>query len=159
MIASKCPKLHRSHLLRGCTRLYHFRRLDDFNKRRHNKDNVSQVSPRRPSLLEELFPEDFPSKETDSFGKVQDVPRLPLPEVDEFVEKLHNDFSRGRERRKQTADTAAAEAFKRNHLTVVSLQTASKSLVESDFRRIAPKGKHIGEWTGPGDILKGMQLN
>lgn len=34
------------------------------------------------------------------------------------------------------------------------LNTASPSLSEADFRRIAPKGKHIKEWTGPGELLK-----
>lgn len=39
---------------------------------------------------------------------------------------------------------------------VLVLQNASKSFVESDFRRLVPSGQHIKGWKGEGDILKSI---
>ncbi|MCJ1261358.1 hypothetical protein MMC22_001222 [Lobaria immixta] len=46
------------------------------------------------------------------------------------------------------------DSLRQFNLAVLVIRRASKSLVESDFRRIAPKGQHIDDWKGPGDILK-----
>lgn len=110
------------------------------------------------SLLEELFPDEVCKIEnniSNDPGKEQELPRIPLPEVDELFGDLHDDLELSRRRPRLVTKDAAADAFRRQQLAVVTLQIASKSLVESDFRRIAPKGRHIDEWTGPGDILKG----
>ena len=118
----------------------------------------SQPPPlQKQSLLEELFPEKV-RKDGDrcpkSHDDVQNVPRLPLPEVDDLSEGFDHESDRERAQPKRVTKVAAANAFRQQQLAVLSFNTASKSLVESDFRRIAPKGHHIGEWTGPGDILK-----
>lgn len=107
------------------------------------------------SLLEELFPEEDTSSGSTSEAKDKDLPRLPLPEVDEFFEDFQDDLDRSKNTSNNVTKTAAANAFRHQQLAVLALQIASKSLVESDFRRVAPRGKHIDEWTGPGDILKG----
>ena len=140
------------------TRAYQFRRLD-FSKRRRNEDDAADapnVQPQKLSLLAELFPEET-TKDVDRRQKDREVPRLPLPEVDEFFEEFQDELGPGKSRPKRVTNTAATNAFKQHQLAVLVLQIASKSLVESDFRRIAPKGKHIDDWTGPGDILKGGQ--
>lgn len=108
-------------------------------------------------MLEELFPEEV-HKDGDQYPKCQDdvqnVPRLPLPEIDDISEGFDYDFDRERAQPKSVANKPAATAFRQQQLAVLSLDTSSKSLIESDFRRIAPKGQHIDDWTGPGDILK-----
>jgi len=111
------------------------------------------ASRRRPKLsfYEELFPEEAEQSKLTSAtesGDDQRVPRLRLPEVEE-------DNSDGDSRPKEVAGTTSAVTSKYDGPAVLVLQSASRSLVESDFRRIAPKGQHIEDWTGPGDILKG----
>ena len=118
----------------------------------------SQPPPSRNlSLLEELFPEDVHrdgGRNPGFLNRTADVPRLPLPEVDNPSERSEHDPDGERVQPKRVSKTAAANAFRQQQLAVLSLGTASKSLIESDFRRIAPKGQHIDNWTGPGDILK-----
>jgi len=121
----------------------------------NKRERIPRSQPQRLSLLEELFPEDEYNNRVGSEAKDQDVPRLPLPEVDEFFEEFQDDLDRSRNGPSTVAKTAAAHAFRHQKLAVLALQIASKSLIESDFRRIAPKGKHINDWTGPGDIVKG----
>ena len=109
----------------------------------------------KPSLLEELFPEEVRKVGDQDDSYVSKVPRLPLPEVDDFSEGSDHDVNRERAQTQEVTKVAAANAFHQQQLAVLVLGTGSKSLIESDFRRIAPKGQHIGHWTGPGDILKG----
>ena len=115
--------------------------------------NVSQPPAfEKLSLLKELFPEEV-RKGGYRDTNVQNVPRLRLPEVDERSERF--DYRSGREAMqiRRVTSGAAANAFRQEQVAVLLLATGSKSLVESDFRRIAPKGRHI-DWTGLGDILK-----
>lgn len=117
-------------------------------------------TPKKPSLLEELFPEEAQkSKRPPSISVAKDykVPRLPLPEVEELLDALEDDIERTSVRSLEVTRAAVANAFRRNNPAVLILRLASNSLVESDFRRIAPRGQHIDHWTGPGDILKGKQ--
>lgn len=119
---------------------------------------VSQLSPsENPSLLEELFPEEVQrdgDRDPKSHDGVQNVPRLPLPEVDDSSERLYHETDRDRAQSKRVTSIAATYAFRQHQVAVLSLNIGSKSLIESDFRRIAPKGQHIDDWTGPGDILQ-----
>ena len=110
----------------------------------------------RLSLFEELFPEE--AKKLHSNGKdgeEHDVPRLA--QLD-----LGNLDDGGSERSRMGAEdmtkSAHKDAFRRNNLAILVLQRASKSLVEDDFRRIIPKGQHIEEWKGPGDIIRGTPV-
>ena len=121
------------------------------------KDRVRRQKAQKLSLFEELFPEETRKREDCTLNieeKYHDVPRLPLPEVDE---ENHGDRDPSRVRSAQVANQATAGAFRQKKLAVLVLQIASKSLIESDFRLVAPKGEHIARWTGPGDLLKGMR--
>ena len=136
------------------------RYLHNAGGRPNRKDRVRRQKPQKVSLFEELFPEETQKKEDSSHNieeKYHDVPRLPLPEVGESFEEHHDDPDRSRARSEKVTSQATAEAFRQKRLAVLVLQIASKSLVESDFRRVAPKGKHIAHWTGPGELLKGMR--
>ncbi len=114
---------------------------------------------RRLSLFEELFPEEV-KKYVGLEKKVDDteerVPRLPLPELDEV--DIEDGYTSGQERPSDITKAASRKAFRQWNLAILIIQRASKSLIESDFRRIAPKGQHIEDWKGPGDPLKGVIL-
>lgn len=77
--------------------------------------------------------------------------------MDEFFEDFQDDLDRSRDRPKNVTKIAVAHAFRHQQMAVLALYIASKSLIESDFRPVAPKGKPIDEWAGLGDILKGNQ--
>ena len=139
---------------------YQSRSLHGSRKRAVNFRRVylpeSQPS-QKPSLFEELFPEEVRrdgDQDTKSYDHTQEVPRLPLPEVDDFLDGFEHDTNRETSKPHRVTKAAAANAFRQQQVAVLALETGSKSLVESDFRRIAPKGQHIDHWTGPGDILK-----
>ena len=140
--------------------LYHSRSLHESRKRAvsFRRVNLSKSqSSQKPSLFEELFPEEVRrngDQNTKSYGHVQEVPRLPLPEVDDFLDGFEPESNRETSKSQRVTKAAAANAFRQQQVAVLSLETGSESLVESDFRRIAPKGQHIDHWTGPGDILK-----
>ena len=143
--------------LRAC---YHSQRLHRSREGTSSLKRVRASQPppsQKPSLLEELFPEED-RKDGDRDSKicedVQMLPRLPLPELDDFFEVFEHESERKRSQPQRVTKAAAENAFRQQQLAVLSLDTGSKSLIESDFRRIAPKGQHIDDWTGPGDILK-----
>ncbi|KAL8932007.1 MAG: hypothetical protein Q9211_006585, partial [Gyalolechia sp. 1 TL-2023] len=100
------------------------------------------------SLFDELF-----SEENTQDHDLIEIPRLPLSDIghlDSFPFRLES----GKRLAKKLTEAAAQESVKQWNPAVLVLSRASKSLVDADFRRVAPKGRHIGEWTGPGDILK-----
>ncbi|KAL8790472.1 MAG: hypothetical protein Q9213_000624 [Squamulea squamosa] len=119
---------------------------------------ISQGEGRRflVSLFDELFPEEKDELRTAAPDQDQDkiqIPRLPLSDIDHLDPyPLLNGSPKGPSRK--LTQVAAHGAVKQWKPAVLLLNRASKSLVDADFRRIAPKGHHIGEWTGPGDILK-----
>ena len=126
----------------------------------HSTGGDPSRKEQKVSLFEELFPEETRKREDwtpNVKEKYHDVPRLPLPKVGGGFEENHSDLDRSRMRSKQVASQATAEAFRQEKLAVLVLQIASKSLIESDFRLVAPKGEHIARWTGPGELLKGMR--
>ena len=152
--------VHYSRLPGQLRALYHFRPLRTPRKGADSfrKVNVSQPQPSlKLSLLEELFPEEVPKDNNQNFELCDDgqkVPRLPLPEVEDFQEDFEHESDRERSQPRRVTKAAATNAFRQQQLAVLALEEGSKSLIESDFRRIAPKGQHIDDWTGPGDILK-----
>ena len=116
----------------------------------HSKSQLSQLS-----LFEELFPDEvyrLDKNITVTEEKEQKLPRIPLPNIPE----MSSDSQVHPRQQSQITRAASTNSTHRQQLAVIVLQTASKSLVESDFRRIAPKGRHINEWTGPGDISNGL---
>ncbi|KAI4245358.1 MAG: hypothetical protein L6R42_010207, partial [Xanthoria sp. 1 TBL-2021] len=110
----------------------------------------------RASLFDELFPEEkeglHPTTNRPEHDELH-VPRLPLSDID-HLDPYPASSGGLKGPSKKRAEAAAQGAPKQWDPAVLVLNRASKSLVDADFRRIAPKGRHIGEWTGPGDILK-----
>ena len=148
-----------SRLIWSLVVLCQLRYLHSAGDRPSRTNRVRRQKPPKVSLFEELFPEETEKKASPSLNVEEnhDVPRLPLPEVGEGLKEHYDDQDPGRVWSAHITSQASVEAFRQNKLAVLVLQIASKSLVESDFRRVAPKGKHIARWTGPGELLKGMR--
>lgn len=135
----------------------------------HNRKVIKEASTSKPqkhqlSLFEELFPEEIDhhkSHQEGSRGIDKTIPRLPLPNVDEVDRLYPGNRTEGRVQYDGSSRVAFMErdSLRQWNLAVLVIRCASKSLVESDFRRIAPKGQHIDDWKGPGDILKGISEN
>lgn len=104
---------------------------------------------RRPSLVEELFPElaikEIPPDNQPS--KERSIPRLELP--DRPLQAQQPDQETGQEH------MMGALASRGDQTTVMILWNAPPSLMEADFRRLVPKGKHIEEWRLEGDMEQG----
>ena len=131
---------------------------------RSRRKGAKQQEPQRQgpkheelSLFEELFPEEAKKSlklDHEIDNKEQYIPRLPLPDLDQVEEQ--DDYDGGQARPRDLTKAASRAAFRQWNLAILVLQRASKSLNDSDFRRIAPKGQHIEDWKGPGDPLRGM---
>lgn len=117
-----------------------------------------EKEPRTPSLIEQLFPE-----ETKRYGaaqrKLREVPRLPLDTLIPPWPAKHQPHALpkpdgpGRSWRvTKLEDTLRAAG---PGTAVLVLRNATPNLVEEDFRRLVPQGKHIEGWTlEQGDIVK-----
>ena len=115
-----------------------------------------------PSLLEELFPEEVKkskAEKSQSTDKQDELLPLPLPKFVGLQDLNEADDAKSPSRKGLKTRKAAIAAFRQENPTVVVLSGASLSLSESDFRRVAPKGMHIEQWSGPGDIMTGSQYS
>ena len=134
------------------------RRPRFFNRLRLLKPGrLSQSSAKSP-LFQELFPDEAVEKASQ---------RAQRDDIDQTLRplSLRTDEGLPKDRDKPTFDEvpyvkeatkiAFSDAYKHRKTAVLVLQCASKSLIESDFRSIAPRGMHIRDWTGPGDIRTG----
>lgn len=115
------------------------------------KNHPTEVQ--EPSLVEQLFPEI--SKRNEEQEVSRDVPRVPLPKVNPSAPRLKpgkKDAEAGSWVRKQLeAEMSAAGPG----TTVLVLRNASPNLIEEDFRRLVPQGRHLEGWKlEQGDILK-----
>ena len=126
-------------------------------------DGQHQRRPPRTktSLFEELFPDEVgnPATKAQSSRRVPKLPKLVLHDLEEDDESFRDDYVDKRRLHDATTEFASKEAYKHWNLAILVLQVASPSLTEGDFRRIAPKGQHISDWVGPGDIFKGVSLS
>lgn len=107
------------------------------------------------SLLEELFPEE--AKFGQDAKPQREIPRLPLdlPNADEQKDPQKRN---GRANRFSARSQELYQQMKEQgeQVAVLVLRNASKNLVEEDFQRLIPKGKHIEGWNlEKGDVLKG----
>ncbi|MCJ1281212.1 hypothetical protein MMC26_000530 [Xylographa opegraphella] len=112
---------------------------------------------RELSLLEQLFPEEakVQLKASEHRRESQEEPaRLPPPEIKELYESSIDDSSYMQLSSKLKTRKANINAFRQENKTILFLSRVSTALCDADFRRIIPRGVHIEEWRGPGDILK-----
>lgn len=118
------------------------------------------VETKQPSLIEQLFPEETRRYEEAQRKAAREIPRLPLetytPVADRRQTREHEvrDASRSDTARRREEHMRREDALS-SHTTVLVLRNASTNLVEEDFRRLIPQGKHMEGWTlEQGDIIK-----
>ena len=104
------------------------------------------------SLFEQLFPEDAIKRPGSSQS---DLARLPPPDLE--IWQVYPDDVRVQDQlqSKFKARGASLDAFREEETTILVLSRASPALSEADFRLVVPKGEHIEDWRGPGELLKG----
>jgi hypothetical protein len=110
-----------------------------------------------PSLFDELFPNQASkSPAQHSSSRERHVPRLSFDKSEVGASDALADAV-------LTADTTKPEPqwFGKwiGRLGVLRLSGASQGLCENDFRRLTPRGKHIEEWQGKGQIQKGEWMS
>jgi hypothetical protein len=100
------------------------------------------------SLLDELFPESSSYTQPHYTGR-NPYPKLDLPSSVPLVRRAFHDQPLS-EREKM------AQSFQKSseNITALQLVHCSTELVEADFRRLVPKGKHIEGWTRDGEFTK-----
>ena len=106
----------------------------------------------KPSLIEQLFPEETKRYEAERAKPEREIPRLPLDTstaiqpVKQQDDRPQSDYERQLQQQLREAGTQTS---------VLVLRNASKNLTEEDFRRLIPQGKHMEGWTlERGDIVK-----
>ncbi|KXS95540.1 hypothetical protein AC578_6992 [Pseudocercospora eumusae] len=109
-------------------------------------------SVHKPSLVEQLFPEE--SKKYQDTLKLElkpsrEIPRLPLdlaesesPQIAPAARSRKHDNKTFWQRKLEAERLATAPGT-----SVLVLRNATKNLTEDDFRRLIPRGKHIEGWT------------
>ncbi|KAK6003673.1 hypothetical protein QM012_009444 [Aureobasidium pullulans] len=139
------------------------------NRSHDSTQNGKENQSRRPSLLEELFPEEAqPEHQTSTRPKERNIPRLdvraslpkpnfPHQEQREHAKRVNKDnwWNRKTEPAESEPDTALDRRRRQRVEGVLMLRNASKTLVEDDFTRLIPQGLHIEGWTlDQADIVK-----
>ena len=157
MLISRCLRPRQFRSWNGYSRLLHSKGKNGNNHQRFRRDKPPPSTQHKRSLFEELFPEEYAKDPVTRGEKDYDVPRLRLPEVEEFFEESEHPTSSTAQHGPNVTARAATNASRHEQLAVLVLRSASKSLVEDDFRRVAPKGKHIKDWIGPGGFLQGIR--
>lgn len=138
-----------SRLSQAC----HSRLLPPILRQLHNSGRGGVPPSPDLSLLEELFPEEVQKNRSRPLAKgLQHIPRLPLSTL---TEETHEGSNVAREGKHLEA-FVERDSLRQWNISVLVIRRASRSLIESDFRRVAPKGQHIDDWKGLGDILRGI---
>jgi hypothetical protein len=124
-----------------------------------NKDDDEKPADKKPSLIEQLFPEES-KRDHEARARCQrEIPRLPLEmpsgaqtradRVARLAPQLNESWRAVQARREMELRSQAD-----SQSSVLVLLNASKNLTEEDFRRLIPKGEHLDGWRmEQGDIL------
>lgn len=126
---------------------------------RARKDGQAEA-PHKPSLIEQLFPEETKRHEEAQRKAAREIPRLPLDLPVPFNERQDNDTVDDHEApqafgARQLQDQMRRQDQQSREVTILVLRNASPNLLEEDFRRLIPQGKHMEGWTlEQGDIIK-----
>ncbi|KAK5128292.1 hypothetical protein LTR85_002959 [Meristemomyces frigidus] len=133
-----------------------------YTGKRHRQTGSSEQEgskeAQQPSLIEQLFPEETKRYEDAQRKALREIPRLPLETLIPFNERpiteratVHDEPYSAQQLR--TRMQQQDEQYKQT--TVLVLRNASPNLLEEDFRRLIPQGRHMEGWTlEQGDIIK-----
>ncbi|RMZ13101.1 hypothetical protein D0860_02692 [Hortaea werneckii] len=124
------------------------------------RNEAQNGGAQKPSLMEQLFPEETRRYEEARRHAAREIPRLPLdtppsaPEREEMTLSIHGLDGLPRAARRLQDKFRQDDAIS-PEITVLVMRNASPNLVEEDFRRLIPQGRHMEGWTlEQGDILK-----
>ncbi|KAK3673052.1 hypothetical protein LTR78_007163 [Recurvomyces mirabilis] len=118
---------------------------------------------KKPSLMEQLFPEETKKHDEAEQNATREIPRLPLEKPATTIRRQRSfsplsgesTVSSGTARGRHLETRYRQQDDQGEQPTVLVLRNASKNLLEEDFRRIVPQGQHMEGWTlEQGDILK-----
>jgi hypothetical protein len=137
------------------------RARDGGSGKTNNKNDDKLSTDKKPSLIEQLFPEETKRYDEAKAKRQREIPRLPLemPVGGETrVDRVGRIAPQSSEYESRTAMQKRREMeFQTKagaQTSVLVLQNASKNLTEEDFRRLIPKGEHLDGWRmEQGDIL------
>lgn len=153
-------QVHRQYLTSNARAPNH-RRREQTIKHRSNGPQKSSYEQKleiqgKPSLLEQLFPEEASQRNVETQPTaLRQIPRLPLDTAEPLqpVTRSNKDEEYISARARRLREAMEAEG---PQTSVLVMRNVSKNLVDDDFRRIIPKGKHVEGWTlEQGDIIKG----
>ena len=117
------------------------------------------------SLLEELFPVEAKRAKRMMVGLTgrkgpykTEIDRLDPPEIEDShnLDETAEDDTKARS--SAATQTASQASMRADYLTVLVHYGANPDLADADYQRVIPRGTHIQEWRGPGDIVKGKTL-
>ena len=123
--------------------------------------DTKPTEARKPSLIEQLFPEETKRYEEAAARQEREIPRMPLdmptPKQTTPADRLalppRTRESRGAMLKRRTMELQSEQA--EGQTSVLVLLNASKNLTQEDFNRLIPQGQHVEGWTlEEGDILK-----
>ncbi|KAI4163903.1 MAG: hypothetical protein LQ342_002400 [Letrouitia transgressa] len=130
-----------------------FRKIHEGRRGPWTKTKKSYWKKKPLSLHEELFPEEANLiSDTQPASATKNTQFSHLPRLDAGLAEKPQ--SHDGSRQSEAALAASKDAYRNWDLAVLVGGKLSRSLTDNDFRRIAPKGRHIEGWTGVGDILK-----
>lgn len=112
----------------------------------HGRPRESQV--RRTSLFDEIFAEEEEQSIkifASLYDNIREIPRLPLSSLDHFASFSHRSRNDPHPTI-QRCDALGQKAFHEESSAILVFGRASRSLLDEDFRKIAPEA---------GNILKG----
>jgi len=134
---------------------------DEPSGKTNKDDNESKPADKKPSLIEQLFPEETKRDHEARARRQREIPRLPLEIMPEGGQTRADRVSRlvphSNESRRAVQSRREMELRSQadSQTSVLVLLNASKNLTEEDFRRLIPKGQHLDGWRmEQGDILK-----
>lgn len=133
------------------------RQLRQVLQRAHKSDSATANSKfgRGPSLFEELFPEEKESSTPPQNGRNEELRKLP---AFNWLGAHSTEDQHKTQKEKGFFDSLPQQAPSMEEKpciepSVLVLGCATKTLEESDFFRLSPKGEHIDGWTS--GITKG----
>ncbi|WPH02898.1 Hypothetical protein R9X50_00576600 [Acrodontium crateriforme] len=122
-----------------------------------SREKSDKKNDERP-LIEQLFPEETKRYNEAQRQSQREIPRLPLDATPIVPHKQRRKDVKT-EKRQQVAfiQKQLEQEMQENgpELTLLVLRNATPNLIEEDFRRLIPQGKHVEGWTlERGDILQ-----
>lgn len=111
--------------------------------RERSRRQAEQPAEDKPSLIEQLFPEESRRYE-EAQRAAREVPRLPVKEV---IEPAPEEQPKPNASPQYGWVPKNIQKAPSSETAVLVLRNASPNLTEEDFRRLIPQGKHIEGWT------------